>query len=222
MRTRSSWVLALLFAAAAPAVASFHLMQVEQLIGAAGGDNTRQAIQLRMRFADQGSVGASRLYVRDANGANPVLLLDNPSVVDMPDETQGARVLITSANFSAAYGPTPDFTLTALIPPSYFAAGSLTFEDDIGTVYWRLSWGGAAYLGSGAGAVDNDADMNFNPPFPLALPSNNTALQFEGTAAAASSNNLDDYSFSSGNAVFTNNLGQTGTVPVALQRFAVD
>src|SRR5438552_28664 len=31
-----------------------------------------------------------------------------------------------------------------LIPASYFAAGSLTWESDGGIIYWRLSWGGTA------------------------------------------------------------------------------
>ncbi len=36
---------------ALPAQATFHLMQIEQVIGGVNGDTTAQAIQLRMRFA---------------------------------------------------------------------------------------------------------------------------------------------------------------------------
>ena len=44
------------------------------------------------------------------------------------------------------------------IPATYLAAGSLTFEDDFGTILWRLSWGGPAYTGPNTGALTNDAD----------------------------------------------------------------
>jgi hypothetical protein len=43
-------VFAVLALAAAPAHATFHLMQVEQVIGGVGGYTSAQAIQLRMRL----------------------------------------------------------------------------------------------------------------------------------------------------------------------------
>ena len=39
--------------AATPAVATFHLMQIEQVIGGVNGDTSAQAIQLRMRASTQ-------------------------------------------------------------------------------------------------------------------------------------------------------------------------
>jgi hypothetical protein len=45
-----------------------------------------------------------------------------------------------------------------LIPASYFAAGSLMWESDSGIVYWRLSWGGAAYTGPCTGNTANGVD----------------------------------------------------------------
>ncbi len=44
-----------------PAQASFHLMQIEQVIGGVNGDTNAQAIQLRMRFAGQNLVGGDDL-----------------------------------------------------------------------------------------------------------------------------------------------------------------
>src|SRR5206468_648785 len=94
---------------------------------------------------------------------------------------------------------TPNFTMTNLIPPSYLAAGSLTFEDDFGTIYWRLSWGGAGYTGPGTLNITNDADGNANPPFAGALPSSSLqALKFNGAAGAPSTNNAADYSVTAG------------------------
>ena len=39
------------------ALASFHVMKVEQVIGGVGGDTSQQAIQLRMRAVGQNLVG---------------------------------------------------------------------------------------------------------------------------------------------------------------------
>jgi len=206
-------VAAILFLAI-PALASFHLMQVEQVIGGVAGDATAQAIQLRMRGAFQNQVQLSRVVAWDAAGANPVVIVTPASAV--PVSALGSRVLIASAAFVAATNPAavPDFTLSAPVPPSYLAAGSLTFENSGGTiVYWRVSWGGASYTGSHAGAVTNDADGNFGPPIATALPSVGTqAVLFQGPANALSTTNLADYATTAGDAVFTNNAGQTFTV----------
>jgi hypothetical protein len=108
------------------------------------------------------------------------------------------------------------------MPASFFAAGKLTFEDDLGNVYWGLAWGGAGYTGTNTGLPDNDPDGNFNPPFGGPLPSTNAqALRFTGAAAAPSTNNLADYALTAGNAVFTNNAGASTTVPVDLMDFSV-
>ncbi len=199
--------------AARPAHASFHFMQIEQVIGGVNGDLTAQAIQLRMRSAGQNLLGSSRIRAWDAAGQNPILIVDPTTSV--ASGAAGARVLIASASFASKLSPsvTPDFTMTNLIPASYLCAGSLTFEANAGTIYWRLSWGGARYTGSGTGSATNDADGNFNPPFGSALPSCGTrAVQFRFAASAASTNNANDYQLTSGAAVFTNNAGSSGTV----------
>ena len=103
-------------------------MQVEQVIGGVEGDQTAQAIQLRMRLAGQQFVGGSQIRVWDATGSNPVLVAD-PAVA-VADGSAGARVLFTSASFDALTTPAAinDFPMLALIPESYLAAGSLTFR----------------------------------------------------------------------------------------------
>ena len=212
-------------AAAQPAFASFHHMQIEQVIGGVNGDTTRQAIQLRMRSAGQNLVAASQLIAWDAAGANPIVILNIAS--NVPIGTLGARVLIATSNFLP--GLTPDFVMANPIPPSYLAAGKITFETDGApgaAVWWGLAWGGASYTGTNTGfttAQDgNDADGIFNPPFAGALPSTSTqALQFTGAANALSINNAADYALTPGAAVFTNNAGGNGTVPVELMEFKV-
>ena len=197
---------------------TFHLTQIEQVIGGVNGNTTRQAIQLRMRFAGQNLMNQARVRAWDAAGANPVLIVD--MMTDVPNAAAGSRVLIASSGFLA--GLTPDYVMTNPIPVSYLPAGKITFEDDSGLVYWGFAWGGAAYTGTNTGQPDNDLDGNFNPPFGTPLPSSNTqAVRFTGAVNALSTNNLADYALTAGAAVFTNNAGTNGTVPVELLDFAV-
>ena len=195
------------------AYATFHLTQIEEVIGGVNGDATAQAIQLRARSIGQNFVSGGKLVVFDAAGLNPITVLDVAS--NVANGAVGDHVLIVSANFPSHTTPTtvPDFTMTNPIPASYLAAGSLAWESDTGTVYWRLSWGGAAYTGPNTGNIANDADGNFGPPFGGVLPSSGTsALQFQGAATALSTNNAADYLVTAGAAVFVNNAGATFTV----------
>ena len=196
-----------------PAGAAFHLMQVEQVIAGVNGLTSFQAVQLRMRATGENLMSNARLIAHDATGANPIILIAFPA--NVTNSASGSRVLAGSAGFSSATIPplTPDFTFTNPIPDSYLAAGSLTYESNTGTIYWRLSWGGAAYTGPGTGSATNDADGNFNPPFAGPLPSTTSqALQFKFAASALSTNNANDYALTSAAATFTNNAGQTGTI----------
>lgn len=198
---------ALTLSAAAGARASFHLMQIEQVIGGVNGDPSAQAIQLRMRNVGQNLVSSARLIARDAIGANPVTIIDFTS--NVPNGAAGSRVLIATSAMSAATTPpmVPDFIMSNPIPASYLSAGTLTFESDTGVVYWRLSWGGSSYTGPGTGAVTNDADGNFNPPFAGVMPTFAEALRFRLPANAQSTNNLNDYALTTGAATFNNNAG---------------
>jgi len=208
---------------AQPAFATFHLMQIEQVIGGVNGDTSRQAIQLRMRQAGQNLLGPSRLIAWDATGANPVVLVDFTASV--ANGTAGARVLVSTSNFLP--GLTPDVVMTNPIPVSYLTGGKITFETDgtAGTqIWWGLAWG--TYSGTNTGVTTggggNDADGNFNPPFAGPLPSTSqVALRFTGAAGAASTNNAADYALTTAQYVFTNNAGGTGTLPVELMEFKV-
>ena len=209
MKTLLSIFMAL--TSASSAFASFHAMQVEQVIGGMDGDMTAQAIQLRMRAAGQSVVSAARLRAWDAAGLNPVLLLDMTTNVSVA--TSEARILLVTSSFTTkaqALFPTfaPDFTLANPIPASYLAAGRLTFESDGGIIYWSLSWGGAAYTGSTIGNTFNDTNGIFGPAFGSPLPTaNRQALQFTGTAAALSTTNAADYAITVGAATVVKNNG---------------
>jgi len=202
-----------------PAYSFNHFMQIEQVIGGVNGDVTAQAVQLRMRTSSQQFISGTRIRVRDASGANPITLITfGSNVTGGTCSTNNSRILIASTNFNSFTSPAvaPDFTLGNLIPESYLAAGSLTFESSTGTVWWRISWGGAAYTGDTTGALfTNDDNGDFGPPFPGPLPSTTLqALQYQGTPCGASTTNEADYALSASPAVFTNNSGQSFTVTV--------
>ena len=193
--------------------ASFHLMQIEQVIGGVNGDTSAQAIQLRMRAGGQSILSAASVRAVDASGANEVLL-DNTDR-NLAGSSLGDRVLITTPNFDkyTDVALVSDFTMAPL-PASYLAAGQITFENSSGsTTYWSLSWGGAGFTGSTTGSATNDLDGDFGPPIEIALPSDSLqALLFQGTANARSSTNLADYALTAGAAVFTNNAGNSFTL----------
>jgi len=203
---------------------SFHIMQIEQVIAGVNGDTSAQAIQFRMRTGFQNQVQNGKFIVRDAAGANPIVLAQasGPAL----NQGTGVRVLYATPSFASHTNPpaVANVTMTNAIPVSYLAAGTLTFEDTFGTIYWRLSWGGASYTGPGTGSVTNDADGQFNPPFGSALPSSTLqALLFNGAAGAMSTNNLADYSITAGPAVFTNNAGTSFTlIPTPPTHLGID
>ncbi len=201
--------------ATSPAGAAFHLIQIEQVIGGVNGDTTAQAVQLRTRVMSTETVmSAAKLWVRDAAGENPILLIDFMS--DVANGELGARILIASENFLNYLDPsiTPDFTMTSLIPESYLAAGTLTFEDNAGNlIVWRLCWGGDNYTGPTDASTFNDADGDVAPPWTGSLPADGLqAVQFQGAAGDLSTTNADDYALTKGAAVFTNNAGDSATV----------
>lgn len=212
-RLLSATLAAVVLLAGRPAAASFHLMQIEQVIAGVDGSTATQAIQLRMRAAGQQFVSQGHVWVADAAGENPVELLALPG--NVATGTTGARVLLATSGFAAATNPgvTPDFTLANPIPDTYMAAGTMTFEDDFGTVYWRVSWGGAAYTGPTTGAITNDVNGDFGPAFAGPLPTaSGQALRFQFAANAGSTANSTDYAVTAGPAVFTNNATASGTI----------
>lgn len=215
MRIRAVPVFSALAFLFSPSVfASLHLMQIEQLIGGVYGDANAQAIQLRMRSSGENQVSAGRIRAWDATGANPVLIVDMGTNVS--GSALGSRILIASSGFLALTSPagSADFLMTNVIPPSYLAAGSLTYENDAGnTIYWRISWGGANYTGPTSGASTNDTDGEFGPALDSALPTADArAVLFRNSAGAKSTSNLGDYNPTPIAAQFTNNAGATFTV----------
>jgi hypothetical protein len=159
-------------------------------------------------------VSEGRLVAWDAQGLNPVVLVDMET--DVPNGALGDRVLIATPAFAAHTSPEakPDFIMTNPIPASYFAAGRLTFENDAGNdIVWSLAWGGAAYTGPHNGSIFNDDNGNYGPAWDGPLPTLGLqALQFQGSASAQSKTNAADYKLTAGPAVFTNNAKESFTL----------
>jgi hypothetical protein len=212
-------LIALVSYGAAPAsrcMASFHFMQIEKIVGGVNGDTSAQAIQLRMRVAEQGQVNRGKLVVFDAAGENPVVIVDFANTVR--NDGASDRVLVNSIPIRAYTDPpaAETFTMENWIPASYLAAGSLVFENDEETlIVWRVSWGGATYTGDTNGALTNDDDREFGPPFAGPLPVDGLqVLEFTGPFGAKSTSNSADYRLSDGPGVLTNNSGDTFTLIV--------
>ncbi len=202
--------------AAGPAGATFHLMEIEQVIGGVGGDTSAQAIQLRMRALGQNLLaGAAQVVVRDAAGLNPIVI----ATFALPNPVGGAcrQILLATDGFAARTTPAAarDYAMSP-IPAAYLAAGSLTFETLGGAAtWWRVSWGGAAYTGPGTvvSVGGNDDDGTANPPFAGPLPAGGVqALSFTPACPTLSSNNAAQYALTSGAAVFSNNALASFTV----------
>ncbi|MEX2208822.1 MAG: hypothetical protein WEF50_21610 [Myxococcota bacterium] len=198
------------------ALAAFHLVEIEQVIGGVDGDTSAQAVQLRMRTAGQNLFsGAVRLRAWDAAGTNPVVLIAF-SGANPASGVACRRILVATPDFEFTTTPpldaaAADYVMNTPIPASYLAAGSLTFENTAGTqIYWRLSWGGASYTGPGTvttiAAGGNDADGTMNPPFAGPLPSTGLeAVRFTPACATAPTTNLAHYALTVGAATFTAN-----------------
>jgi hypothetical protein len=192
---------------AGPAHAAFHLMEIEQVIGGVAGDTSAQAVQLKMRSIGQNLLsGTVRLVARDAAGVNPIVLSTLGAGINSGSCDAGGEILLATDAFVNRTTPAAvrDFAMIP-IPAGYLPAGSLTFENATGTlVYWRLSWGGAAYTGVGTTTLDN-GDGDVNPAVAGPLPSNGLqALRFAAGCPAATSN-AAQYAVTPGAAVFENN-----------------
>ena len=180
------------------------------------GDATAQAIQLRMRAADQDLVSMTRIRAWNSAGKNPVMILDITS--NVTSGAAGSRILLATSGFTTKVkalnsGFAPDFTMAHPIPKNYLAAGRLTFERDTGEILWSVAWGGSSYTGTNLGTRDNDVDGNFGPAFANALPtSSRQGVRFKGIASAKSTTNAADYSLSPDPAAVVRNDGISFTI----------
>ncbi len=209
---------AVLFAglqAAASASASYHHIQIEQVIAGVSGDSTAQAIQLRISQSGDNHVGGLEIVACDASGANPIVLATLSGPVG--NDSAGSRILICTSAMELRLAPAiaPDFVMTASIPTAYLGAGTMYTDmaaDGLGAL-WRLSWGGPSYTGPGAVESINDPDGDCNPAYAGSLPWDAVrGLRFKFTALTPSTSSANDYLLTVGALRVYNNLGESATV----------
>lgn len=192
--------------------ASYHVMQIEEFIAGVNGNTSAQAIQLRMRSGGQNLVTSGRVRAWDANGANPVMLID--MTTNVANGLAGDNVLLTSSAFNTIMasvgGYSTDFTLTNTIPLSYLSGGKITFESNAGLVYWSLAFG--TYLGTNTGSTQNDADGDFGAPAVAPPTGSREGIRFTGAATALSTTNAADYALTPNPATVRNNARLSFTV----------
>ena len=217
-RIRFFWLLAIALAfVPRAALAAFHIMEVEQVIGGVGSDPNAQAVTLRMRALNQNQViGFAQVVVRDAAGLNPVTLSTFTGGSTPADPNSCKSILLATPGMAGKTtgGFAPDFPMQP-IPVGYKAAGSLTFESaGGGTTWWRVSWGGASYTGANTVlAGTNDTDGNTAPPFAGPLPSTGVqALKFSPGCGTLSVSNATDYAAISTGVSLVKNSGATFAV----------
>lgn len=206
-------VVAALAAVSLPAAASVHQMQIHQVLGRACGNSRQQAVQLRMRSSFQNQTQQARLRAFDAAGLNPVTLVDLGTAVT--NHGAGVTVLAMTSQLATALGATPDFVMTAPIPPAYLRSGRVAFETDNGLqTYFAVAWGGAGYTGANLGTLDNDDDGDFNPAetSDLSTPASQ-GLVLDIAAATVHTTNAAAYGLTQGAASFTTNGGTVVTLP---------
>jgi hypothetical protein len=216
MKTRKCLGVAAAALLSCAADANHHVMQIQLVIGGVHGDITAQAIQLRQRFAGQNIVSAGRIRAFDANGLNPITIIN--FTTNVPNSAGGDTILVCTNSFLSKTTPATvaDFVMTNPIPVAYLNAGRITFEADAGTIWWSLAYGGASYVGSNILNATNDTDGNAAPAFGTALPtSGNKALQYNGAASGASTTNAANYVLTANAAIVTNNARVSFTVKAA-------
>jgi hypothetical protein len=142
-----------LCALCAPALASFHLVQINEVYSNA--DGTVQYVELIALANNQTNLSATRIVARDETNGNETILFD---FVESYAWSNGQTLLVATPGFEAVAGFAPDFVMPA---------NSLIFSPD-GRVLFRRNT--AAAVDSIAYGAYSAGNGNFGDPFPQPLP----------------------------------------------------
>jgi len=127
MRTRLYPVLVPLFLIgqlhASPAGAAFHLNEITKVMVGLNGNNTIQAVELKMLASGENFVGGISIKVYDAGGTQVDSLGSFSGSV--PTGTAGRAILCATENFASTFGITPDLLIK---PGLLVGTGQVSFE----------------------------------------------------------------------------------------------
>ena len=108
-----------------PALATFHLIEINKILTSHNSDPLIQAVELRMQSGGQNQL--TNLAIRSYDAAG--VLLATHGTFSGPTPAAGAltdrKLLCATAGFAAQFGITPDLVITAGIP---LATGQVVFE----------------------------------------------------------------------------------------------
>ena len=108
---------------ALPACAAFHLNEITKVMVGLNGNNTVQAVELKMLASGENLVSGISIRTYDAAGA----LTDSLGTfsASVPNGTAGRFILCATHNFAATFGITPDL----VIKPGFLdGTGQVSFE----------------------------------------------------------------------------------------------
>ncbi len=106
-----------------PAWAAFHLNEINKIMVGYNGDQTIQAVEIKMLAATENLVNTAAIRVYDANGAFVSTL--GTFSADVPLGGVGRKILCATPNFAATFGITPDLVINPSLPVT---TGQVSFE----------------------------------------------------------------------------------------------
>ena len=107
----------------APAHAAFHLNEFTKVMVGLNGNNTIQAVELKMLAGGENLVGGMSIKVYNAAGMQVDSL--GSFAGSVPNGVAGRNILCATENFSAAFGITPDLLIK---PGLLVGTGQVSFE----------------------------------------------------------------------------------------------
>lgn len=108
---------------AAPAWAAFHLNEINKIMVGYNGDQTIQAVEIKMIADFENVVNTGTIKVYDANGAFVSTLGTFSGNVAVG--VTGRKILCATSNFASTFGITPDLVITPGLPVT---TGQVAFE----------------------------------------------------------------------------------------------
>ncbi len=100
----------------APAEATFHISQINEVMFGAGGDGSLQYVEIKMLAPGQNLVHNTRLSAWNADGSFFGVLLLVPT--DVPNGNDGGTWIMGTADLQATTGMKPDFTFAPVTLPA--------------------------------------------------------------------------------------------------------